>query len=79
MAPDNDDILNNNISDERKIKAMEQATKIMNKSKTNIHLLSNSNSKDSWLVAIIESIITTSDKVIRPHKYKFENTREAAN
>ena len=34
--------------------------------------------KRSWLMTTIQTIITSADRVMLPHKYKFENTREAA-
>ena len=35
-------------------------------------------SKESWLVHTIRTIVTSTDKIIYLHKYKFENTRDAA-
>ena len=32
----------------------------------------------SWLMSTIQTIITSADWVMSPHKYKFENTRDAA-
>ena len=57
---------------------MKKATEIMSKFKTIKHVQSNPTSKDAWLIATIKSIIITSDKIILPHKYKFENTKDAA-
>ena len=34
--------------------------------------------KRSWLMTTIQTIITSANRVMLPHKYKFENTREAA-
>ena len=73
-----DDVLNERTSDKSKIEAMEKATNIMSKYKNDCHISNNPKSKDSWLIHTIKSIINSTDKVISPHKYKFENTRDAA-
>ena len=77
-ADSDNDILNKNVSDTCKIKAMERAAEILSESKTHLHLQTNPKSKDLWLMTTIKTIINTSDKIISPHKYKFENKRDAA-
>ena len=73
---DDDDVLNEKVSNERKIKSMEKAQRILSKCKTNIHYKTNIRTKTSWLMHTISHIIMTTDKIMQPHKYKFENTRE---
>ena len=75
---DNDDILHEHISEETKIKAMKKANRIMSRLNNNIHIKTNPGSRESWLMATIKTIINNTDRVILPHKYKFENTRDAA-
>ena len=77
-SKDEEDVLNENISDERNIKAMEKAEQVLSKSKTQLHLQANPSSKDSWLITTMKTIIHMSDKIISPHKYRFENTQEVA-
>ena len=69
-----EDILNERVSDEKKSQAREKASKIMGKS----NIIEKGNKKDSWLVKAIKGIISSTDKVINKHKYKFENSRDAA-
>ena len=76
---DDDDVLNERVSNEIKIKAMEKAERILSKYKINLNCKTNPNSKTSWLMHTISQIIDTADKVMQPHTYKFENTREAVN
>ena len=57
---------------------MEKDNKILGKKKNDLLYVANPKCKCSWLIHTIKTIIATSDKVISPHKYKFENTREAA-
>ena len=71
---DDEDILNENVPIEIKIEAMEKATKIMSKSKNNIHRRTNPNSSRSWLMHTIKNIITKIDKTMSKHRFKFENT-----
>ena len=73
-----DDILHENIPEETRIKAMEKANKIMGKLQNDKHRIAHPRSRDSWLMAAIKTIINSTDKIILPHKYRFENTREAA-
>ena len=75
---DDDDILHENMSQETKIQAMEKANKIMSKLHNDIHRKTNPTSHKSWLMATIRTIMNSTGKIILPHKYKFENTREAA-
>ena len=56
---------------------MEKATSIIGKQRTKLHCITYPSSTESWLVHTIRTIIKTTDKVISPHKYKFENTRDA--
>ena len=71
-------MLNNNVSDAIKIKAMEKASKILGKKRDDSLHVTNPTSKCSWFMQTIKTIIATSDKVIFPYKYIFENTRDAA-
>ena len=57
---------------------MEKANKIMGKLKNDMHRINHPMSRDSWLMAAIKTVINSTDKIILPHKYRFENTREAA-
>lgn len=75
---DNDDVLKEKISDEIKSKVIEKAQRILSKYKTNTNCKTNPNIKISWLMHTIGQIIKTTDKVIQPHKYRFDNIREAA-
>ena len=70
---DDDDILNENVSDNIKIKAMEKAHAILSKSKTSAFHKTHLNNSASWLISTIKNIIKTSDKIISPHKYTFKN------
>ena len=75
---DNEDILNENVDIEVKMKAMEKANKIIGKYKNNEYKIANPNSPRSWLMGTIKKIIDSTDRVMLPHKYIFENNREAA-
>ena len=75
---EHDDILNENIPEDEKIRAMEDASRIMSKSKNKMHFKTHNNTKESWLVYTMRRVISAADKVINPHNYKFENNREAA-
>ena len=76
--PDDDDILNENVSDDVKIRPIKKAHTILSKSKTSAFHKTNPNNSESWLIATINNAIERTDKVISHHKYKFENNRPAA-
>ena len=63
-----DNILNENVSEDIKIKATEKAHGILSKSKTSAFHKSHPNNSASWLISTIKNIIKTTDKVISPHK-----------
>ena len=73
-----DDILNEKVSEKVKIEAMNRAADIMSECKTKLHHVTHPNSTDSWLIHTKKTIISSTDKIISPHKYTFKNTREAA-
>ena len=73
-----DDLLNEKVPDKQRVAAMDKAAHIISEYKTHLHLVANPTSTDSWLMNTIRTTITSADKIISPHKYKFENTREAA-
>ena len=72
---DKEDILNEKVSDKTKLKAMEKATSIIGTHRKKLNRKTFPSSKDSWLLYTIRTIITSTNKIIFPHKYKFENTR----
>ena len=66
------------ISEDEKVQAMEKASEIMRKYKNKSHFNTHPRSKDSWLIHKIKRIVQSPNRMINPHKYKFENSREAA-
>ena len=50
----------------------------MSEYKNKLHLDTYPNSKDIWLLHTMKRIFKSTDKIINPHKYKFENNRDAA-
>ena len=66
------------ISEKERMKAMEKASNLLGKSFNIIHKSTHPKSTDSWLMHKIKTIISTTDKVINPHRYRFENDRNAA-
>lgn len=71
---DGDDVLNENVSDAIKFKAIEKTIKIICTYKTDLQYKTRPN---SWFMHIISIIISIIDRVISPYKYKSENTRDA--
>ena len=57
---------------------MEEANNILSKRKNDLHAKNNPQSQDSWLMHTIKKVIKSTDRVINPHKYKFQNSRDAA-
>ena len=78
QSDEEDDVLNEKLTDDDKVQAMEQASKIMSKYQNNLHISVHPHSQDSWLVHTIKQLLKSPNKNIKPHKYRFENTRDAA-
>ena len=57
---------------------MEKAENILSKYKNAIHKKIHTTSEMSWLIYTLKSIISTADKMMKPHNYKFENNQDAA-
>ena len=55
---------------------MEKANEIMSKLNNDMYRKTNPTLHESWLMATIKTIVNSTNKIILPHKYKFENTRE---
>ena len=77
QSDEEDDVLNEKLTDDDKVQAMEQASKIMSKYQNNLHIAVHPHSQDSWLVHTIKKLLRSPNKSITPHKYRFENTRDA--
>ena len=56
---------------------MEQASEIMSKYKNKLHANTHPNSSASWLIYTIKQVMSSTDKGINPHRYKFDNNRDA--
>ena len=78
QSDEEDDVLNEKLTEDEKVQAMEKASKIMSKYKNNLHNNAHPHSQDSWLVHTIKKLLKSPNKSIKPHKYRFENTRDAA-
>ena len=75
---EDDHVLNKKIPEKDQIQAMEEANKNLSKCKNDLHTKKNPRSQDSWLMHTIKKVIKSTDRVINPHKYKFQNSRDAA-
>ena len=78
LEMDDTDLVNQQELAKQKMAAMEKAHLILSKFKNNIHRKTNPTSKKSWLIHTVQTIVTSVDKVIQPHHYRFVNSREAA-
>ena len=79
--PDSDDgeIQRETVSHAEYVKVRSTADEILSKYQSNSHLIVKPLSQDSWLIRTIKQVITSTDRVIQPHKYRFETIAKQKN
>ena len=71
-------IITGDITDNQKVKLMEQSAKFLGKCHDDRFNLTNIKSRDSWLIHTIKRVITSTDRIVNPTGYKFVNSISAA-